>query len=70
MRTRYDDATATLHVEGDGETLAAKLDTPEGRESLEALLRRFIPDALKGEPKVLEAPPQYRSPIRPRATSR
>jgi uncharacterized protein YcbX len=60
LRTRYDDATATLHVEGDGEPLAAKLDTPEGRESLEALLRRFVPDALKGEPKVLEAPPQYR----------
>ncbi|MCJ2013324.1 MOSC domain-containing protein [Methylobacterium sp. J-076] len=60
LRTRYDDATATLTVEGDGESLAARLDTPEGRESLEALLRRFMPDSLRGEPKVLEAPPQYR----------
>ncbi len=66
LRTRYEDATATLHVEGDGETLAAKLDTAEGREALEDFLRRFVPDALKGEPKVLEAPPQHRftdSPI-------
>jgi len=31
LRTHYDDATATLTVEGDGETLAARLDTPEGR---------------------------------------
>lgn len=60
LRTRYEDSTATLFVENDGETLAARLDTPEGRESLETLIRRFIPDALRGEPKVLEAPPQYR----------
>ena len=66
LRTRYEDTTATLHVEGDGETLAAKLDTAEGREALEDFLHRFVPDALKGEPKVLEAPPQHRftdSPI-------
>ncbi|GJE38492.1 MOSC domain-containing protein [Methylobacterium persicinum] len=60
LRTHYDDATATLTVEGDGETLAARLDTPEGRASLEAFLRRFIPEALRGEPKVLAAPAQYR----------
>ncbi|MFC6790378.1 MOSC domain-containing protein [Methylobacterium komagatae] len=60
LRTRYDDATATLHIEGEGETLDAKLDTPEGRTALEDLLRRFVPESLKGEPKVLAAPPQYR----------
>lgn len=60
LHTRYDDATATLHVEGGGETLDAKLDMPEGRAALEDLLRRFVPDSLKGEPKVLAAPPQYR----------
>ncbi len=43
LRTRYDDATATLHIEGEGETLDAKLDTPEGRAALEDLLRRFVP---------------------------
>ena len=40
--------------------------TAEGREALEDLLRRFVPDSLKGEPKVLAAPPQHRftdSPI-------
>ena len=28
LHTRYDDATATLHIEGGGETLDAKLDMP------------------------------------------
>jgi uncharacterized protein len=60
LRTRYDDATATLFVEGAGEMLAARLDTVDGRAALEDLLRRFLPDALRGEPKVLAAPPQYR----------
>lgn len=60
LRTRYEDSTATLHVEHAGETLAARLDTPEGRASLEALIRHYMPESLRGEPKVLEAPPQYR----------
>lgn len=66
LRTRYDDATATLTIEHDGETVAARLDTEEGRRVVEDLLRRFVPESLTGEPKVLEAPPQYRftdSPI-------
>lgn len=66
LRTRYDDATATLTIEHDGETVAARLDTEQGRRVVEDLLRRFVPESLKGEPKVLEAPPQYRftdSPI-------
>ncbi len=66
LRTRYDDATATLTIEHDGETVTASLDTEEGRQAVEDLLRRFVPDSLKGEPKVLAAPPQYRftdSPI-------
>ncbi|GJD54546.1 MOSC domain-containing protein [Methylobacterium dankookense] len=60
LRTRYEDATATLYVEAEGETLAARLDTPEGRGVLEDLMRRLLPDALRGEPRVLEAPPHYR----------
>lgn len=60
LRTRYDEDTATLTVEVEGERLASRLDTQEGRESLEALLRRFIPGSLRGDPKVLVAPPQYR----------
>ena len=60
LRTRYDAATSTLTIEGDGESLAARLDTEDGRRAVEDLLRRFIPDSLRGEPKVLAAPPQYR----------
>ena len=60
LRTRYDDATATLHVEAEGERVAAKLDTPEGRRALEDLLRRHLAGSLRGEPRLLEAPPQYR----------
>ncbi|MDP4026038.1 MOSC domain-containing protein [Methylobacterium sp. NEAU 140] len=56
LRTRYDDASATLTVEGAGEPLAARLDTAEGRAALEDLIRRFVPEALRGEPRVLAAP--------------
>ena len=66
LRTRYDDATATLTVEGCGERQAFRLDTEAGRDGLADLMRRFVPESLRGEPKVLAAPPQYRftdSPI-------
>lgn len=67
LRTRYDDATATLTVEGAGEPLDARLDTAEGRAALEDLMRRFCPESLRGEPRVLAAPAErYRftdSPI-------
>ena len=56
LRTRYDDATATLTVEADGETVSAKLDTEDGRAALEGLMRRLLPDALRGAPRVLAAP--------------
>ena len=56
LRTRYDDATATLTVEGAGETLEARLDTGEGRAALEDLMRRYLPASLRGEPRVLAAP--------------
>ncbi len=56
LRTRYDDATATLTVEGAGEPLAARLDTDAGRAALEDLMRRYLPAALRGEPRVLAAP--------------
>jgi uncharacterized protein len=56
LRTRYDDATATLTVVGAGEPLSARLDTADGRAALEELMRRTLPDALRGEPRVLAAP--------------
>ncbi|KAB1076165.1 MOSC domain-containing protein [Methylobacterium planeticum] len=61
LRTRYDDASATLTVEtGDGTRLEADLGTPDGRGALEDLMRAYLPEALRGEPRVLTAPPQYR----------
>ena len=56
FRTRYDDATATLTVADDGETCSATLDTQEGRARLEDLMRRRLPHALRGDPRVLAAP--------------
>lgn len=58
LRTRYDDATATLTVEAEGETLVARLDTEAGRAKLEDLMRRLLPHALRGAPRVLSAPEQ------------
>ena len=60
LRTRYDDATATLTVEGYGEPHAFQLDTEAGRDGLAELMRRFVPGSLRGEPNVLAAPPQHR----------
>jgi uncharacterized protein len=60
LRTRYHDATATLTVEGFEAPQAFRLDTATGRDGLAALLKRFIPGSLRGDPKVLAAPPHYR----------
>jgi uncharacterized protein YcbX len=61
LRTRYDEASRTLTVEtGDGPPLAADLGTQEGRAALEDLMRKLLPEALRGEPRVLTAPAQYR----------
>jgi len=60
LRTRYDDATATLTVEGFGEPQSFRLDTEAGRDGLADLMRRFVPESLRGEPKVLTAPPEHR----------
>lgn len=56
LRTRYDDRTATLTVEGAGEPLHARLDTDDGRAALADLMRRVLPGSLRGEPRVLAAP--------------
>lgn len=61
LRTRYDDASRTLTLDtGDGVPLTADLGTAEGRAAVEDLMRRLLPRALRGEPRVLEAPPRYR----------
>jgi uncharacterized protein len=61
LRTRYDDATGTLSIQQDNrEAVRADLATKEGRLAIEAFFRRFMPNDLRGPPKVLSAPAGYR----------
>ena len=56
LGTRYDDATHTLVINGEGRELArGDLSTAEGRLAIEAFFRRFMPAELRGPPKVLQA---------------
>jgi uncharacterized protein YcbX len=61
LRTRYEDATGTLSIEQDGRNaVRADLATKDGRLAVEAFFRRFMPNDLRGPPKVLAAPSGYR----------
>jgi uncharacterized protein YcbX len=61
LSTRYEDATATLTISESGREVArGDLPTPEGRLAIEAFFRRFMPQELRGPPKVLAAPDGYR----------
>jgi uncharacterized protein YcbX len=61
LRTRYDDATSTLTIHQDGrEGVKADLSTKDGRLSVEAFFRQFIPKELRGPPRVLAAPDGFR----------
>lgn len=61
VRTRYDDATTTLTIEQDGREVArGDIARPEGRGAIEDFLRGFMPDSLRGAPRVLGAPAGYR----------
>ena len=57
LDVRYDDTTSTLGIRHDGrEAARGDLSTKEGRLAIEAFFRRFMPDELRGPPRVLEAP--------------
>lgn len=57
LKTRFDDATATLHIaQGGKETLAAKLTTAEGRTALEDFMCSYMEKELRGTPRVVHAP--------------
>ncbi|PTM39196.1 MOSC domain-containing protein [Bosea sp. 124] len=61
LRTRYDDASGELVIARDGvERLRASTSTPEGREGITAFFEAFMPDALRGKPRLLQAPDGYR----------
>ena len=61
LRTRFDDATHRLTVEENGvQAVDADLSTAEGRAALAAFMKGFLPQELRGAPRVLTAPPGYR----------
>lgn len=61
LTTRYDDASGVLTIEEGGRIVAqGDLSTPEGRLAIEAFFRRFMPQELRGAPKVLTAPEGFR----------
>jgi uncharacterized protein YcbX len=54
LRTVYDDASHTLSIRWEGrEAARGDLRTQEGRLAIEAFFRRFMPNELRGPPKVL-----------------
>lgn len=61
LRTRFDDATGDLVIayEG-GEVLRASTMTAEGRGLIGAFFEGFMPDELRGKPRLLSAPPGFR----------
>lgn len=57
LRTSFDDASHTLTIQWEGrEAARGDLRTKEGRLAIEAFFRRFMPNDLRGPPKVLNAP--------------
>ena len=54
LHTDYDEATHTLSIRCEGrEAARGDLRTKEGRLAIEAFFRRFMPNELRGPPKVL-----------------
>jgi uncharacterized protein YcbX len=61
LRTRYDDASGDLVIRHEGkEALRAPMATEEGHAALARFFESFMPDELRGEPKLLTAPSTYR----------
>lgn len=61
LRTRYDDATGDLVIARDGnEVLRANTVTAEGQGAVSAFFEAFMPQALRGQPRLLRAPEGYR----------
>jgi uncharacterized protein YcbX len=61
LRTRYEDASGDLVIDRDGkEALRASTTTPEGQDGITAFFEAFMPEALRGKPRLLQAPGGYR----------
>ena len=56
LETHFDDATHVLTIHGKGrELVRGDLSSKDGRLTVEAFFRRFMPAELRGPPKVLQA---------------
>lgn len=61
LKTRYDDATRVLTLRKAGHLVAAgDLGTEEGRAAIEAWLAAAYTNDLRGAPRILTAPPNFR----------
>lgn len=60
LRTRYDDASRELVIGHDGGTLRADTVSETGRDAIAAFFEGFMPDELRGRPRLLTAPEGYR----------
>ena len=61
LKTRYDDASGDLVIqEGGQEVLRAATANNDGRNAITRFFSGFMPEELRGEPKLLTAPPTYR----------
>ncbi len=61
LQTRFDGATHSLTVaHEDRPPVSYDLGSRPGRDALAAFMKNFLPQELRGEPRVLEAPPGYR----------
>jgi uncharacterized protein YcbX len=56
LNARFDDATSILTIETGEKTVHGDLSTSEGRASIEAFFAYFMPDELRGTPRILECP--------------
>lgn len=61
LKTRYDDASGDLVIHEDGQqVLRAATADGEGHAAISHFFSGFMPEELRGEPKLLTAPPTYR----------
>lgn len=61
LKSRYDDTSGDLVIhEGGREVLRAPTTNDEGHAAISRFFTGFMPEELRGEPKLLTAPPTYR----------